>query len=216
MDTHEQLPSLEKREQAPQNVETAEINKGDIKEALHELTSMEGGSEVFGDMSSLGDLGGIGSSTATHLLAICAAMWAKKQGADKASASRFLSAFRRWSSNHGQTGVQVAEMMLRQFRSDHPYEYAHNQISDADKLRDTIIMTLGLTEHLGEADKDRYEIALRAAVWAHIEEGEMLPEVSDIKNIFRSTIALWHKGLQEYQSQQKSVEAAYQAILREL
>lgn len=196
--------------------EFGEINKGDIKEALHDLTSMEGSSEVFGDMSVLGDIGGSETPKTTHLLAICAAMWAKRQSNDKGTASKFLSSFRRWASDHGQTGIQVAEMILRRLRAQQASDYDHHILSDADTLRDTIIATLGLTEHLGEADNERYEIALRAAVWAQIESGNMLPEPSEIRRVFRETIHMWHEGVEEYQRQQRTIEETYQGILQDL
>lgn len=215
MEPKELLPTPERRQERVDSVEVGEINKGDIKEALQELTAMEGSSEVFGDMSSLGDIGGSDAPDTTQLLAICAAIWAKKQDG-KASASRFLAAFRRWASDHGQTGLQVAEMILRNLREQQANEYDRHDVSDADKLRDTIITTLGLTEHLGEVNKDRYDIALRAAVWAHIEEGDMLPEPPQIASVFRETVHLWHRGVEDYQKQQKTIEATYKSILKNL
>lgn len=215
MEPKEIPPTPERRQERVELVEFGEINKGDIKEALQELTAMEGSSEVFGDMSSLGDINGSDAPNTTHLLAICAAIWAKKQNG-KATASRFLAAFRRWASDHGQTGLQVAEMILRNLRDQQSNEYERHDLSDADKLRDTIITTLGLTEHLGEADKNRYDIALRAAVWAHIEEGDMLPEPPEIARVFRETVRLWHRGVEEYQIQQKTIEATYKSILKDL
>lgn len=215
MKPQESLPTPERRNEQAGSAEFGEISKGDIKEALSELTAMEGSSEVFGDMSSLGDLGTGDSAKTTHLLAICAALWAKKQN-DSGSAKRFLSAFRRWASDHGQTGIQVAEMILRQLRQQQALDYSRHMLSDADKLRDTIITTLGLTEHLGEADKDRYEIALRAAVWAQLEAGEMLPEPQQIKRVFRDTIHLWHQGVEDYQTQQRTIESTYRSILNDL
>lgn len=212
---HETLPTPERSQEHLASAEFGEINKGDIKEALQELTSMEGSSEVFGDMSSLGDIGGDDTPKATHLLAICAAIWAKRQDG-KATASRFLAAFRRWTSDHGQTGIQIAEMILRQLKNRQADDYSRHTLSDTDKLRDSIITTLGLTEHLGEADNDRYDIALRAAVWAQIEAHEMLPDPAEIKQTFRNAIHLWHQGVEEYQSQQKTIEATYQSILQDL
>ncbi|HVI69223.1 MAG TPA: hypothetical protein VM581_02080 [Magnetospirillaceae bacterium] len=211
---HETLPTPESTPDRREGGEF-EINKGDIKEALQELTSMEGSSEVFGDMSSLGDIGGDETPKTTHLLAICAALWAKKAG-DKGSASKFLTSFRRWASNHGQTGIQIAEMLLRRLYAAQRSDYDHHILSDADTLRDTIITTLGLTEHLGEADNERYEIALRAAVWAMVESGQMLPEPAEIRQVFRDTIHLWHRGVEEYQHQQQTTEETYKSILQDL
>jgi hypothetical protein len=214
--TRESLPTPERPAERQQSGEFGEINKGDIKEALQELTAMEGSSEVFGDMSTLGDIGGGETPKTTHLLAICAAIWAKKQPGDKGSASRFLTSFRRWASDHGQTGIQIAEMLLRRLYAAQRVDYDHHTLNEADTLRDTIITTLGLTEHLGEADNERYEIALRAAVWAQVESGEMLPPADEIRHVFRDTIHLWHKGVEEYQMQQKTIEATYKSILQDL
>lgn len=214
MEPQEHLPTPEQRPEQSTSAEFGEVNKSDIREALNELTAMEGSAEVFGDMSSLGDIGGDTPKT-TKLLAICAAIWAKKQNG-KASASRFLAAFRHWASDHGQTGIQVAEMLLRKFKDEQAFDYARQTLSESDKLRDTIITTLGLTEHLGEADAERYEIALRAAVWAEIEAGEMLPEPPEIKRVFRETLQIWHQGVADYQMQQKTIEATYQSILEDL
>jgi hypothetical protein len=211
----EKLPTPERSSERLESAEYGEVNKGDIKEALQELTSMEGSSEVFGDMSSLGNIGGSDTPKTTHLLAICAAMWAKKTD-NKGSASRFLSSFRRWASDHGQTGIQVAEMILRRLHAEQAMEYAHHTLNDADILRDTIITTLGLTEHLGEADNERYEIALRAAVWAQVENADMLPDPTEIRQVFRRTVHMWHEGVEEYQRQQKTIEETYQSILQDL
>lgn len=187
------------------------LKSGEIDEALQELESTEGGKEVFGDTAALGAMGSNDSPQATRLLSVCAALWAQ-QNPGKDTGKKFLTAYRIWAGKNGSMGMQVTERLLERLNAHTGQTFAKG-LTPADSFQQLLATTLGFTAHLGELSRERYDIALRAAMWAHIKAGQEIPPLGEVAKIFQQTIKLWHAEIERFEQEQHSAERAYAAIL---